>query len=217
MGNSGNSQIKITVTFDLQKFQAEEINYKEIGPTDVKPFTKTSEGNAAIVLLLNSIKQQCPDIDLTPVVAELYKFGMCVRFDQLKQTGIRIENLQHYLNSQNALKVYNNVIQISRSGQYKSQKEIMDLANKMTQNGQVFTPKQNTAAALPQFSELTQKPEHMQRFKQSIPAVFHQLPVVSMFTIFNPYEGKAKQFQSQFYQINTENIFGIFGLPCEMK
>lgn len=47
--------------------------------------------------------------------------------------------------------------------------------------------------------------------------VFHQLPVVAMFTIFNPYEGKAQKLQSQFYQINTENILDIFGLSCDMK
>lgn len=96
---------------------------------------KTSEGNTAIFVFLNFLKQHCPEIDLTSVVTELYKFGLCVRLDQLKQTGVKIENLQHYLNSQNAIKVYNNVIQMSRSGQYKSLKEIMDLANKMTQNG----------------------------------------------------------------------------------
>ena len=65
----------------------------------MKPFIKTSEGNTTILLFLNFIKQQCPDIDMTSVVTELYRFGLCVRFDQLKQTGIRIENLQHYLNS----------------------------------------------------------------------------------------------------------------------
>lgn len=99
LGNSKNSQIKITIALDLQKLQTEEINYKEIGPADVKPFTKTSEGNTGIFMFLNFIKQQCPDIDLTSVITELYKFGLCIRFDQLKQTGIKIENLQHYLNS----------------------------------------------------------------------------------------------------------------------
>ena len=47
--------------------------------------------------------------------------------------------------------------------------------------------------------------------------VFHQLPVVALFTIFNPYEGRASKLQSQFYQINTENILDVFGLPCDMK
>ena len=50
----------------------------------MKPFIKTSEGNTAILLFLNFIKQQCPDIDMTSVVTELYRFGLCVRFDQLK-------------------------------------------------------------------------------------------------------------------------------------